>query len=98
MRRQRTKEEQVELLEGFESSNLSLKDYCKEKSLPPSTLRGWLKKSQNRQKSFQAFSIKVPDEDSYFCEILLGDKITIRVKNLNEVSQIKSLIESLIIN
>ena len=92
----RTKKEKKVLLCGFESSNLSLEDYCKEQDISPSTFRKWLKKSQIPKTLFHEYEVKESVREIYFCEISLGKKIKIKLRSLNEIEKVKSLIEYLV--
>lgn len=51
-----TREEKQAIVEEYKNSGKSLREFTEEKSIPPSTLQGWLKEDQNL--TFGAIEVK----------------------------------------
>ncbi len=62
VKRRRSKEEIAELIELFESSGLTIRQWCEESGIPLSTLSSWLRKRNKKRKDEEVRFVSLSPE------------------------------------
>ena len=93
--RKYTQEEKEKYLEEFENSSLSIKRYCRERIIPETTFRDWLKKREENK--FGEISI-VPRNSNIGTKniTIIIDKMKIELEQGYNKQLLKSFMEVLV--
>jgi hypothetical protein len=94
-----TPEERQAHVEKWKKSGLSMSDYCRQNNLAISNLSGWkssLLKDSAQCKPFQPLSLPEPVKPTNVVEILVDQRIKIRLQHVTDVALIINIAKGLL--
>lgn len=94
-----TTEERQTHVEKWKQSGLSMSEYCRQNNLAVSNLSGWnssLLKSSKAFKSFQPLSLHDTVKPANVVEILVDQRIKIRLQHITDAALIISIAKGLL--
>ena len=98
-RRYTPKEERQAHVEKWKSSSLTMSEYCRQNNLPLASLSEWKKTLLRKSASFKPVKLlpaqDAPSKPGNVVDILVDQRIKIRLQNIIDVSLVVSIVKGL---